>query len=369
MDPVSLFDMEAMARLRMTHDLWDHIAGGDGDEITLRRNRTAFDEIVINPRFLVDPGQRDMSTTVLGTRIELPIMAAPLGVQWEVHPDGAVPVAKATGEVGTIMGLATGSNNTIREVAESIPGPWWQQLYHVDDEVTELLVTRAEAAGFSAVCLTIDGVGGRVREKDLRNNFQVQPGKGSAELRDRPDLLDKVRSRRDRPRLIWSRLAWLKSLSSLPLVVKGVLTVHDARQAVEHGANAIVVSNHGGRTTDTAAASIEVLPAIAEAVGGDVEVYMDSGIRRGTDVLKALALGARAVLVGRPVMWGLAIDGENGVRTMLEILRAEFEKAMAFCGVANLSEIDSSLVTLPGQPGNRHGVLSPPLQKGGIGGI
>ena len=253
------------------------------------------------------------------------------------------------------MGLATGSNNTIREIAQSSSGPWWLQLYHVGDAVTELLVTRAEAAGYAAVCLTVDGVGGRAKDKDVRNQFQVQPGTGWAELRDRPDLIADDPDLGERPVLTWSRLAWIKSLSSMPLVVKGILTVEDALRCVEHGADAIVVSNHGGRNMDTAAATIEVLPAIAQAVGGDIEVYMDGGIRRGTDVFKALALGARAVLVGRPVMWGLAFDGESGVRTMFDILRGEFEKAMTFCGVASLAEIDSSMVTLPGLPGNRRG--------------
>lgn len=349
MNPVSLYDMEAIARLRMTHDVWDYVAGGAADEITLRRNREAFDEIVINPRFLVDVESVDLSMTVLGTRIDLPIMAAPTGAQWEAHPDGELAVAKAAGSVGTLMGLATGSNRTIAEIAEATPGPVWLQLYHLDNAVTEFLVAGADAAGYAALCLTIDSPSGPSKEKDVRNQFRAQPGMGWVELRDRPDLMERVTNRGDRPpaKMSWSRLAWLKSLSNMPLVVKGILTVEDALRCVEHGVDAIVVSNHGGRTLDTLPASIEVLPAIAEAVGGSIEVYMDSGIRRGTDVLKALALGARAVLVGRPVMWGLAFDGENGVRTMFEILRKELELAMAYCGVSNLREIERSLVMLP----------------------
>lgn len=353
MNPVNLFDMETLARLRMRHDLWDHIAGGAADEITLRRNREAFDEIVLNPRFLTDSGNPSLSTVVLGDRIDMPIMAAPLGVQWEVHPEGGLPVAEATSELRTIMGLATGTSNTISEIATSTTGPWWLQLYHLDDEITELQVKRAEDAGFSALCLTIDGVGGKGRDKDIRNDFQVKAEKGWAELREFPHLREKVRTRSQRPKLTWSRLPWFKSLSDMPLVVKGVLTIEDAQQCINYGADAIVVSNHGGRNMDTSASTIDVLPEIAASVNGDIEIYLDGGVRRGTDVFKALALGARAVLVGRPVMWGLAYDGGNGVRMMLEMLRDEFEKAMDFCGVATVTEIDRSMVSLPGEAGNR----------------
>ena len=349
MGPVSLFDMEAMAKLRMSHNVWDYVAGGAADEITVRRNRGAFDEIAINPRFLVDVNGRDLSTTVLGKKIDFPIMAAPAGGQWLAHPDGELAVARAAGAVGTLMALATGASRTIDEIAEAAAGPLWYQLYHFDDELTEFLVTSAESAGYSALCLTVDTPGPRRKERDARNDYQIRTDKAWANLRERSDLMEMI-TNRDTDRylgLTWSRLKWLKSLTAMPLVVKGVLTVGDALLCIEHGVDGVVVSNHGGRTLDTAPASIEALPAIAEAVGDQIEVYLDSGVRRGTDVLKALALGARAVLVGRPLFWGLALDGEKGVRTMFEILRSEFDTALAFSGLTTVGEIDESLVTTP----------------------
>ena len=356
MNPVSLFDMEAMAKLRMSHNHWDYVAGGAADEITLRRNRTAFDEITLNPRFLVDVSEADLSTTVLGDRISFPVMASAAGSMWEAHPEGEVAVAKGAGQAGTLMALATGSSRSIAEVAEAATGPLWYQLYHMDDEVTEFQLDLANQAGFSAICLTVDGLGGRPKERDIRNDYQPQAEKAWADLHGRPDLQEKVTRQREQRHqgLTWSRLEWLRSLTGLPLVVKGILTPEDARLCVEHGVDGIVVSNHGGRTLDTSQASIEALPPIAEAVGNRVELYLDSGVRRGTDVVKALALGARAVLVGRPLFWGLAIDGHNGVATMFEILRTEFDKAMAYTGLNKVDQIGRNLVTTPDERyGNR----------------
>lgn len=349
MEPVTLYDMEAMSKLAISHDLWDYVAGGATDEITLRRNREAFDEIRLNPRFLVDVNGSDVSTTVLGKKISFPVMAAPTGGQWEAHPDGELAVARACGAAGTLMGLATGSSQTVEDIAAATSGPVWFQLYHVDDRVTEYVVPKAEAAGLSGLCLTVDAFWARPKERDLRNDYVPAPERAFADLRDRPDLMDAVHSRpRDRyVGLTWSRLEWLNSLSDMPLIVKGILTVEDALLCVEHGVDGIVVSNHGGRTLDTVPATIEVLPAIAEAVGDRAEIYLDSGVRRGTDVVKALALGARAVMVGRPLFWGIGLDGEKGVRTMFEILRREFDTAMTFCGARTVGEFDASLVTTP----------------------
>ena len=212
--------------------------------------------------------------------------------------------------------------------------------------MTEYLVRRAAGAGYSAVCLTIDGVGNAPLESNIRNDLKVPTDLG--DLRERPDLLEKHRADGGQFRgMTWSRLEWLKSLTDMPLVIKGVLTREDAVLCVEHGVDGIVVSNHGGRVLDTSPATIEVLPAVVEVVAGRAEVYLDSGVRRGTDVFKALALGARAVLAGRPVFWGLALDGEKGVTTMLEILRSDFEKSMRFSGRTSVDQLDDSLVGRP----------------------
>ncbi len=358
MEPTSLVDLEAWAKQQMPHDLWDFVAGGSADEMTLSRNRTAFDAISINPNFLVDVSRRDLTTTVLGQTISFPVMIAPAGGQRQVHPEGERATARAAGAARTLMALPTSSGYGIEEVAEVATGPLWFQLYHFNDEVTEILVTRAKAAGYKAICLTVDTPAPSPKERDVRNRFVRVPEAHWGSLRDRPDLIalrdvgvpDTADWNPTRyTGLTWSRLDWLRSLSGLPLVVKGIRTVEDAALCAEHGVDGIVVSNHGGRQLDSTRATIETLPAIAETVGDRMEVYLDSGVRRGMDVLTALALGARAVLVGRPVFWGLAIDGETGVRQMLEILRIEFDRAMAYCGRTSVARIDASLATLPRQ--------------------
>jgi 4-hydroxymandelate oxidase len=346
-NPVSLVDMEAMAKLRMDHNTWEYVAGGATDEITLRRNREAFGEIAVNPRYLEELTERDMSTTVLGRRVSIPIMAAPTGAQYLAHPDAESAVARGAGAVGALTTIATGAACTVEEVAAAASGPLWLQLYHVHDDVTEFMVKKAEAAGFSALCLTVDGVGTGPKERDVRNAFNPPAARSWADLRERPDLLEKADfNREDRSRPTWEKLAWFKSITSMPLVAKGILTPRDAVKCADHGVDAIVVSNHGGRVVDTTLASIEALPAIVDAVGDRMEVYMDSGVRRGTDVLKALALGARAVLVGRPVMWGLAVGGDEGIRTMFEILKGELASAMNFVGVSSIGDIERDMVTL-----------------------
>ncbi len=349
MDPVNLFEMEALAHERMDPDTWAPIAGGAADELTIRRNREAFDAILLRNRIFRDVGVRDQSTTVLGKPISLPVMAAPTGGQSRGHPDGELAVARATSAAGTGMALAMGGDYTFGEIAGASSGPLWCQLYHRDDEVTEHVVTSAAEAGFDAVCVTAARQG-----RHMMNSAAAQIGAdprfiGLANLRDNPRLLEKLRAVDYAwyPNLTWSRLEWLKGITGLPLVVKEVLTPDDARRCVDHGADAIVVSNHGARSMDTTQATIEALPPIVEAVGDQIEVYLDSGVRRGTDVFKALALGARAVLVGRPLFWGLAIGGEAGVRHMFEILRTEMDAVMAFAGCNSLAEIDRSLVIAP----------------------
>lgn len=356
MEPVNLFDYEALAKSHMPHNLWDFVAGGAGDELAVKRNRSAFEAIAVNPRFLVDVGNRDLSTTVLGQRVSIPIMAAPAGCQSEVHPEGERAVARAAGAAGTVMGVANSSGYSIEEVAEVASGPLWFQLTHYTDEVTELLVTRAKAAGYSAICLTIDTPSSSPKDRDVRNQHVRARELNWGSLRDRPDLLAGIDVQEvDRTvwspgpytGLTWDRLESVRALTGLPLVVKGIRTVEDAVLCAEHGADGIIVSNHGGRQLDGTLSSIETLPGIADAVGDRLEVYLDSGVRRGLDVFRAIALGARAVLIGRPVFWGLAVGGEAGVQHVLDILRIEFDRAMAFCGRKSVAEIGRSSVTLP----------------------
>jgi 4-hydroxymandelate oxidase len=356
MNAVSLFDLEAMAQQAMPHDLWDFVDAGAGDEVTLRKNRSAFEDITINPKFLVDVNDRDLSTTVLGEKISFPVMIAPAGGQRQVHPQGELATAQAAGAAGTLYALPTGSGYGIREVADVATGPLWFQLYHFNDDVTEYLVTQAKTAGYKAVCLTIDTPTSSPKERDVRNKMVMRREDHWGSLRDRPDLMELREvgipdmadwSPPGYTGLTWERLDWLRSLTGLPLVVKGLRTVEDAVLCAEHGVDGIVVSNHGGRQLDYTRGAIETLPSIAEAVGDSMEVYFDSGVRRGMDVVKALALGARAVLIGRPLFWGLAVDGEAGVGKVLEILRSEFDRAMAYCGRTSVSELDRSLVNLP----------------------
>ena len=242
------------------------------------------------------------------------------------------------------------------EVAEVASGPLWFQLYHSNDEITEFLVKKAKNAGYSAICLTVDGPTSAPKEKDLRNNFKRKPELYNGSFRERPEFARSTDiiapdfsdfSPGKYQGLTWERLDWLKSLTNLPLVIKGIRTVRDALLCAEYGADGIVVSNHGGRQIDRTLSSIETLYPITQAVGESLEVYFDSGIRRGSDAFMALALGARGVFVGRPTFWGMAYQGAEGVKLMLDILKSEFDRCVAFCGYRNLSEIEIGSVNIP----------------------
>jgi isopentenyl diphosphate isomerase/L-lactate dehydrogenase-like FMN-dependent dehydrogenase len=351
---VSLFDYENAAETILPKGLWDFIAGGADDEITLRRNREAFDRIPIEPRFLIDVSDRDLSTSVLGMDIDVPVMIAPAGAQRHVRPEGDLATARAAARTGTIMIVATTAGYTIEEIGAATNGPLWYQLYHYDDGITAEMIARAQASGFLAICVTVDGIAARGKHRDIRNGFVLDPSLGLANVRHRQDIATALRDAalsqrptaglREKNALTWRRISWLRSLTDLPIVIKGIMSPLDAVLAVEHGVDGIVVSNHGGRLWDGTLSTIEALPRIAEIVEGRLEIYLDSGVRRGTDVLKALALGARAVMVGRPVFWGLAIDGEEGVLAVLEILKNEFSQAMAISGKLTTKEIGPEVI-------------------------
>ena len=342
MEPVNVSEYEALARARMEPVEWDFYAGGSDDEVTLRTTRAAFERIRLRPRVLVDVSACDLRTTVLGTGVSMPVLVAPMAFHGLAHPEGECETARAAGESGTLMVTSTTSNRSLEEIAATASGPLWFQLYTYGGfEISASLVKRAEAAGYQAIVLTVDLPRVGRRERDIRNNFNLPSRlfEGNFAGIDIPD--DSLVT------LTWESIAWLRGVTSLPIVIKGILTAEDAQLAAEHGVDGIVVSNHGGRQLDTTLPAIEALPDVVEAVAGRCEVYMDGGIRRGTDVLKALALGARAVLLGRPVLWGLAANGATGVLHVLEMLRDELELAMVLSGRPTLASIDRSLVRLP----------------------
>lgn len=346
--PVNVFEFEPLARARLPAMVYEYLAGGGGDERTLAANRAAFDALRLAPRVLVDVSAVDLSVELLGERLPHPVLLAPVGYQRLFHPDGELETARGAAAAGALMAVSTVSTTTLEEVARAAPGPRWFQLYVQHDRgVTRELVARAAAAGYRALCLTVDTAVLGTREREKRAHFGLPEGMSpvnlppieggyTAERHHDPHgiynpLLDASFS--------WRDLEWLRGVSSLPLVLKGVLRPDDASAAVERGADAIVVSNHGGRNLDTAPAAIEALPRVAEAVAGRVPLLVDGGVRRGTDVVKALALGARAVFIGRPFVWGLAAAGAEGVARVVELLRLELAAALALCGTPRLSDV------------------------------
>jgi 4-hydroxymandelate oxidase len=357
-DPINVSDYEPIARERMEPSAWDYYRSGSDDEVTLRENRAAYERIRLRPRMLVDVSTCDLATTVLGTPVSMPILVAPTAYHRLANDEGECATARGAAAAETLMVVSTLATRSLEEVAQATTGPLWFQLYvYRDRAVSEALVRRAEAAGCRALVLTVDTPRLGRRERDIRNGFGLPSHLRLANFADsyseEPETAPGVsglalyaNSLFDTS-LTWEALEWLRSVTSLPVLVKGVLTAEDAHLAIAHGAAGIVVSNHGGRQLDGVPATIEALPEVAEAVAGRCEVYVDGGIRRGTDVLKALALGARAVLVGRPILWGLAARGEDGVRHVLELLRTELELAMALSGRPTIASIDRSLVRLP----------------------
>jgi 4-hydroxymandelate oxidase len=335
----------------------DFVAGGSGDGVTLRGNRAAFDRWRLLPRML--RGLREVSTTtsVLGQDIALPVLIAPSSLHRLCHDEGERATARAAKAAGTIYTLSTPASIAIEEVAPEA-GTWWFQLYvYRDRGLTSELVTRAASAGASALVVTVDMPTLGRREADERNRFTLPPGVTMPNIQLQAPRLPTEGGASAawttaipvvEPALTWDDLDWLASLSSLPVAPKGILHPDDARRAVDHGARAVIVSNHGGRQLDSAVAALDALPAVVEAVAGRAEVLVDGGVRRGTDVLKALALGARAVLIGRPIHWGLAVGGEDGVRHVLELLRAELALDLMLCGLASPDAVDRSLLAPAG---------------------
>jgi 4-hydroxymandelate oxidase len=344
-EPLNVSDYERLAAERLEPGVHGYFAGGAGDERTLRDNVAAFARHSLHPRVLVDVGEVSTRTTILGTEVSMPLLVAPVAFQRLVDPDGEVAMARAAAAAGTIMTLSTIATSHPAEIAaEAPPAPRWFQLYCFSDRgVTRALIDEAVDSGFEAIALTVDAPRAGRRERDLRTGFVVPPdvtapAVAAAIGSDRPISVEEVFELVDAT-LAWDDLAALASDCSLPILLKGIQTGADASLAVEHGAAGVIVSNHGGRQLDGVPATLDILPEVVEAVDGRCEVLVDGGIRRGTDVVTALALGARAVLAGRAPLWGLAVGGEQGARDVLEILRTEIELALVLLGCASPADI------------------------------
>jgi isopentenyl diphosphate isomerase/L-lactate dehydrogenase-like FMN-dependent dehydrogenase len=377
---VNIEDLRRLAQRRLPKAVFDYLDGGAADEVTLRENCRAFQEVVLRPRHAIAHEKCDLRTRVLGHEISFPAMLAPVGYSRLMHPGGEVAAARAAGEIGTGFILSTISGYKLEAVRAASSGPVWYQLYLVGGrEAAEAAIERARAAGFSALVITIDTPVAGMRERDLRNGVKelmggsllakipfipellahprwlaafvldggvpkleniVTPGKGAMRMTDVAAALASAV-------VTWNDLRWLRKVWPAPIVVKGVLTADDALRAVDEGANGVVVSNHGGRQLDGVAASLRALPEIVAAINGQVEVLMDGGIRRGSDIVKAICMGARSVLVGRAYAYGLGAAGHAGVGRALEILRADVERTLRLLGCASVAELNSSLVEVP----------------------
>ena len=332
---LSLFDFEAEARTRISHGAWERLSGAAADEITLRWNREAYDHIRLKPRILVDVSKLDTRVTLFGQEFPFPILLAPTGGQKFIHPEGELAAARGAAAANATYVISSSASMRVEDIAQAATGPVWFQLYVQRDRgFTKDLVQRAEGSGCRALCVTVDSPNQGVRNREDR-------AKGGLPERELPNL--KGRDYLD-PTLTWKDIDWLRSFSRKPVLLKGVLNPDDAAIAVKAGVTGIIVSNHGARNLDTVPATMDALPLVVEKVAGRIPVLVDGGIRRGTDVVKALALGAAAVQIGRPYLWGLGVAGAEGVARVVAILRKEFEMAMALMGRPTIASIDRSVL-------------------------
>ena len=377
---VNIEDLRRLAQRRLPKAVFDYVDGGAADEVTLRENCLAFQEVVLRPRHAIAHEKCDLRTRVLGHEISFPAILAPVGYSRLMHPGGEVAAVRAAGEIGTGFILSTISGHKLEDVKAASSGPVWYQLYVVGGrEAAEAAIERARAAGFSALVITIDTPVAGMRERDVRNGVKelmggsllakipfipellahprwlaaflldggvpkleniLTPGKGAMPMTDVAAALASAV-------VTWNDLRWLRKVWLAPIVVKGVLTADDALRAIDEGADGVVVSNHGGRQLDGVAASLRALPEIVAAVHGQAEVLMDGGVRRGSDIVKAICMGARSVLIGRAYAYGLGAAGHAGVARALEILRADVERTLRLLGCASVAELNSSLVEVP----------------------
>jgi len=336
--PVNVLEFEPLARQRLSRMAYDYLSQGAADEITLRRNREAFDAIRLKPRVLVDVSRVDTRLDLLGQKLDFPILLAPTGGQRLMHPGAEPETARGAHAAGVTMVVSTGSTTRIEDIARAAPARLWFQLYvNRDRAVTRDLVQRSEAAGSRVLCITVDTPVIPIRDREKRWGMQsLYAGQPT----DPANRQSPIYTHALDPTVTWETIAWIRSFAKTPIVLKGILAPEDARRAADEGLAGVIVSNHGARNLDTTPATIEALPSVVAAVAGRITILLDGGVRRGTDVLKAIALGARAVLIGRPYLWGLAVEGAAGVQRVVEILRGELEAAMALSGVPRLEQIN-----------------------------
>ena len=352
-DLVNVFEFEPVAKAKISHAAYEYVASGVDDEWTLRRNREAFGRIELRPHFLRNVRKLDLSLELFGTQIDMPILVSPTGSQGLSHPEGELAMARAAGAAKTIMAVSSAATFPIEKIAAAATGTLWFQLYPAGDlDGTRERVERAVANGCKAICFTVDTQYGPNRERLLRDRSTGAASASAPRSRQAPAAQSGPPPRPARYRLpasfsaslAWPFLDQLYGWAKVPVLIKGILTAEDARQCVERGAAGIIVSNHGGRRLDRVPSSIEVLPEIVDAAGGKIPVLVDSGFRRGTDILKALSIGAKAVMVGRPTVWGLGAFGQEGAQRALELLQTELARAMGLTGCASLAAIDRSVV-------------------------
>ena len=350
--PADIFDYEKLAPARMTTMGWNYISGGAADELSLRWNHEAYSRLRLRPRILVDVSALDTRVTLFGRELAFPILLAPTAYHKLAHPDGEAATARGAHASGALMVVSTSATTSLEDVASAAPGPKWFQLYvQPDRDFTRELIRRAEAARYEVLVITVDSPVLGARYRETRTKFTLPPGIERANLKGLKTATGGHRATEDSiysalldPKLTWKEIEWLRSITKLPVVLKGVMNADDAARAVDVGAAGLIVSNHGGRNLDTLPATIDALPEVAARVAGRVPVLVDGGIRRGTDVLKAIAFGASAVLIGRPYLYGLAVGGADGVARVVNILRREFEMAMALTGRTTLAQIDRGVI-------------------------
>ncbi|KAK9824718.1 hypothetical protein WJX74_000947 [Apatococcus lobatus] len=355
----SLSELEPQAQERLPKMVYGYYASGADSESTLRDNIQAFKRRRLLPRIMVDVGHVDTSFSLLGAKLKMPVLVAPMAMQQMAHPDGELAVARAAAAAGISMSVSTMATYHLEDVAKAgsaCPLLFFQLYVIKDRDFTAKLLQGAAEAGYKGLMVTVDAPHLGHRQADERNQFSLPT---SMSLRNLEGLqpkgahghskssISQVFTSQIDPKLTWDFIAWVRSVSTLPIFVKGVLNPADAHLAVQHGVDGIVVSNHGGRQLDFAPAAVDMLPAIRDAVGRQVPILVDGGVRLGTDIIKAIALGADAVLLGRPVLWGLALEGQQGVEKVLETLRSELELAMALCGAPSLAQITPSLLMGP----------------------
>ncbi|KAI8480432.1 Hydroxyacid oxidase 2 [Branchiostoma belcheri] len=354
---VCVDDFEEYSKKHLSKATWEFFSGGAEECQTVSENRIAFKRFRLRPRFLRDVSRRDLSTTLLGERVEFPIGVSPAGLQDLAWPQGDICVAKVAAEMGACMAVSTFASSSAEDIMAASPAglKWFQMYFMPNKSFTQRLIHKVEKAGYKALVVTIDLPIVGKRYSDIKNKFQLPSHVTVPNLLALKDGSEQDSAKDGRnygmggspqdPAFSWKDIDWLSSISNLPIILKGVMTAEDAGIALDHpGVKGILVSNHGGRQLDGVPATVEALPEIVQAVGNKLEVYLDGGVRTGTDALKTLALGARAVFVGRPVIWGLTFNGEEGVRQVMKILRDELDLAMALSGCCTLADISPSLV-------------------------